>query len=217
MTTIVLVDEDRLLRESLQSALSGSGLQADIRTAGWPDSEALPGTADIDLVVVSSKLPDAAFADVCREWAEHAIVVGLSKGDHRAELILCLEAGGVGVVTAESTVPDLVGTIEEALRGEACVPRGMLGGLLRELIVRRRRDDEVTSRFQKLTPREAQVLQGLAAGQDVEVIARTLFISPQTVRSHSQRILGKLGVHSRAEAVTLALDHHLVEPTPVQG
>ncbi len=90
------------------------------------------------------------------------------------------------------------------------MPRGMLGGLLRELIERRRRDEEVHARYRRLTGREREVLALLAAGDYVDRIARRLFISPQTVRSHVQRILDKLEVHSRAEAVALAIDHDLL-------
>lgn len=60
-------------------------------------------------------------------------------------------------------------------------------------------------RLDKLTPRERQVLHLLAEGLDGTAIAERLFLSPATVRNHIQHILSKLGVHSRVEAVALAL------------
>lgn len=61
------------------------------------------------------------------------------------------------------------------------------------------------SRGQSLTARESEVLRLLASGEDAPAIAARLLLSPHTVRTHIQNILGKLGVHSRFEAATLAL------------
>jgi PAS domain S-box-containing protein len=63
----------------------------------------------------------------------------------------------------------------------------------------------------KLTPREQQVLELLAMGLGTSEIASTLTISPSTVRNHLQNILGKLGVHSRLEAIAYAYQNGLVE------
>jgi DNA-binding NarL/FixJ family response regulator len=65
-----------------------------------------------------------------------------------------------------------------------------------------------------LTPREQEILQLLAAGLDQRAIAEQLVISPKTVATHIQRILGKLGVRSRAQAVAYAHSHGLVGAAP---
>ena len=62
-----------------------------------------------------------------------------------------------------------------------------------------------------LTEREMQVLRLLSQGADTDAIAAQLLIGTSTVRNHVQRILNKLGVHSRLEAVTYARDHHLLD------
>jgi DNA-binding NarL/FixJ family response regulator len=62
----------------------------------------------------------------------------------------------------------------------------------------------------RLTPREEEVLRLLGQGRTQQAIARELFISPKTVGTHIQRILTKLGVHSRAEAVSFAYRAGLV-------
>jgi DNA-binding NarL/FixJ family response regulator len=66
----------------------------------------------------------------------------------------------------------------------------------------------------RLTDREQQVLSLLAAGLHSKAIATRLVISPKTVATHIQRILAKLGVHSRAEAVALAFRSGLAQPIP---
>jgi DNA-binding NarL/FixJ family response regulator len=65
-----------------------------------------------------------------------------------------------------------------------------------------------------LTDRETQVLQLLAGGSTQEAIAKELFISAKTVATHIQRIITKLGVHSRTEAVALAYKTGMVSGTP---
>jgi two-component system nitrate/nitrite response regulator NarL len=65
------------------------------------------------------------------------------------------------------------------------------------------------SAAKKLTNREREVLKLLAGGRTQMEIAKTLFISPKTVAGHIQRVLTKLGVHSRAQAVALALEQGL--------
>jgi DNA-binding NarL/FixJ family response regulator len=68
-------------------------------------------------------------------------------------------------------------------------------------------DSKAHSLMDGLTPRERQVLDLLAAGHSQDEIAGELFITPKTVATHIQRVLGKLGVHNRAQAVTLALGY----------
>lgn len=88
-----------------------------------------------------------------------------------------------------------------------------------ELLVRARRllarvSDRSTPQDTPLTARETQVLQLLAEGQSQDAIAGELFISAKTVSTHIQRILTKLGVHSRTEAVALAYREALITRDP---
>ena len=71
------------------------------------------------------------------------------------------------------------------------------------------------SRLDKLTEREWQVLELLAQGMGTNEIADTLIISPSTVRNHVQNILGKLGAHSRLEAIAYAYQHGLIKSNEV--
>ena len=87
----------------------------------------------------------------------------------------------------------------------------MLGPLLRHLIERRREAASAADQLVQLTPREREVLALLADGLDQRAIGAALFISPETARTHIQRLLRKLGVHSRAEAVDLITRNGLVD------
>jgi DNA-binding NarL/FixJ family response regulator len=98
------------------------------------------------------------------------------------------------------------------MEGEGAVPRGMLLELARRMVSRDRTPDSPLSR---LSPRERQVLALLSKGWDNARIGRDLFISQHTVRTHIQNILEKLGMHSKLEAATFAMQRSMeLELTP---
>jgi len=98
------------------------------------------------------------------------------------------------------------------MQGEGAVPRGMLLELARRMVSRDRAPDSPLSR---LSPRERQVLALLSRGWDNARIGRDLFISQHTVRTHIQNILEKLGMHSKLEAATFAMQRSMeLELTP---
>lgn len=80
---------------------------------------------------------------------------------------------------------------------------------------RKRRPLRPAEDNENLTRRESQVLACFAQGLNTEVIAQRLSISTTTVRNHSQRILSKLGVHSRLEAVARGYETGLLSLSPV--
>jgi DNA-binding NarL/FixJ family response regulator len=129
-------------------------------------------------------------------------------------LVRVVEAGASGFLMKESPLSDLIDATRAIGRGETVIPQGLLGSLLDHLVGRRRRQDEAMHHISRLTPREREVLSYLADGADNSVIAQELFISPETVRTHVQKILGKLNVHSRLEAAAFViyngLQTHLV-------
>jgi DNA-binding NarL/FixJ family response regulator len=145
-----------------------------------------------------------------------AVLVLTDDEDDERLLLELLDAGAIGYVTRDSRLTDLVHSVNAALRGEACIPRGMLGGLLKLLISQRREAYAMISRIERLSHREKQVLRELADRLDGVEIASKLFISPQTVRTHIQNIMVKLEVHSRAEAADLARNYFVLDDD-VQG
>ncbi|MGH3099957.1 MAG: response regulator transcription factor, partial [Thermoleophilia bacterium] len=133
--------------------------------------------------------------------------------DHDADLLLAaIRAGAAGVVGktyGASTVLRVAGAV---LEGEGAVPRSMLLELARRMVSRDRTPDSPLSR---LSPRERQVLALLSKGWDNARIGRDLFISQHTVRTHIQNILEKLGMHSKLEAATFAMQRSMeLELTP---
>jgi DNA-binding NarL/FixJ family response regulator len=213
--TLVLVEADSLLRSALVEALDA---QPDLQVVGQT------GTATEAFRLVQTLMPDLLFvaarldqlrdgmrlSRAVQEGDRPPRVLVLIDAQDAAEILSALESGAVGTVSRDDGLDDILRTVRAALRGEACVPRRLLGGVLSELIARRRRQDAVQRRYGRLSRREREVLSLLAEGHDHTRIAKILVISPQTARTHIQNILEKLEVHSRVEAAGLALEHDLV-------
>ncbi len=121
-----------------------------------------------------------------------------------------IDAGASGYVPKTHAADELVSVIRRAAAGEMVLPSKDIGAILGRLQkVREIRTDE-GQLVARLTPRELEVLQSLADGKSTDEIAQALFISPRTVRSHVKNVLAKLGVHSKLEAVTMALRYGVI-------
>ncbi|MDH6144261.1 MULTISPECIES: response regulator transcription factor [Kitasatospora] len=132
----------------------------------------------------------------------HAVVLAAEEDPHRA--VRALYAGAAGWVAKESSLTRLLTVLRGVLRGETHLPPALLTGVVRELTTARRDRTESERLVESLTPREKQVLRCMVAGLGRQAVAERLYLSPHTVRTHMQNVLGKLGVHSTLAAVALA-------------
>ncbi len=115
-----------------------------------------------------------------------------------------LQAGACGWVAKDSSLSRLLAVVRGVLRDETHLPPALLTGVLRELTTARRHRTESERLVESLTPREQEVLRCMVAGLGRKAVAERLYLSPHTVRTHMQNVLGKLGVHSTLAAVALA-------------
>ncbi|MGZ2358378.1 response regulator transcription factor [Streptomyces sp. 372A] len=130
--------------------------------------------------------------------------VVLAEKDDPARAALALQAGACGWVAKDSSLQRLLAVIRGVLRDETHLPAALLTGVLRELLTDRKHRTESEKLVESLTPREREVLRCMVAGLGRKAVAERLFLSPHTVRTHMQNVLGKLGVHSTLAAVALA-------------
>jgi len=120
------------------------------------------------------------------------------------EMIAAVEAGAMGYMDSDSAFETIAETVRSLAKGVATVEPKLLGALLRHVVERRRAERETRKLLDVLTPRENQMFTLLAQGLTSREAADRLFISSQTVRTHTQRIMTKLDLHSRSELVALA-------------
>ena len=116
-----------------------------------------------------------------------------------------MEAGASGYVFKTATLDALPEVVRRAARGEDLVEPEERARLARVLRHRRHQDSTERQRANRLTPRQTQILQMLSDGMGPKEIARRLEMSPLTLRTHVQNILMRLGVHSKVEAVAVAM------------
>ncbi|MGW0560128.1 LuxR C-terminal-related transcriptional regulator [Streptomyces sp. NPDC003016] len=130
------------------------------------------------------------------------VVLAEKDDPHRAAL--ALQAGASGWVAKDCSLQRLLAVVRGVLREETHLPAALLTGVLRELTAARKHRTESERLVESLTPREREVLRCMVAGLGRKAVAERLFLSPHTVRTHMQNVLGKLGVHSTLAAVALA-------------
>jgi DNA-binding NarL/FixJ family response regulator len=216
MARVLLADSQPLFNEALEALFSRDDVHQVIGgCSSAEDTFTHVSSLRPDLVLVDAALglegsPNLVtrILEACPET--RVIVLG---DDQDADLLLAaIRAGAAGVVGktyGASTVLRVAGAV---LEGEGAVPRGMLLELARRMVSRDRAPDSPLSR---LSPRERQVLALLSRGWDNVRIGRDLFISQHTVRTHIQNILEKLGMHSKLEAATFAMQRSTeLELTP---
>jgi DNA-binding NarL/FixJ family response regulator len=190
---VLIVDDDPDFRLMVAHVLARAGIPS-VQAPNGEHALALASAGRPTAVVLDVRLPDIDGFEVCRElrdrWGELLPVLFVSgerveSHDRSAGLLL----GGDDYLVKPFDPDELLARIR---RG---IARMQDGKLERQA---ERRDD--------LTPREVEVLDLLARGLDPNEIARELVISPRTVASHLQNVMGKLGVHSRAHAVARAYE-----------
>jgi len=122
-----------------------------------------------------------------------------------AELLAAVDAGCRGFLPADASLGDVAEAVDVIAGGGSVVPPLMLGTLLRHVVDRRRRSRALDEELSSLSAREVEVFRLAATGAGREEVARALFISEGTVRTHLQRVYRKLGIHSQAELIALAM------------
>ena len=204
---VLVVDDHKLFAEAVQLALQKHGMEVVIATSPDEGLEAAVREAP-DVVLLDIGLPGRSGLELGKEILEAhpttKIVIVTSLEDQRA-LQEAVKLGFHGFLTKDTKLPQLVRAIRDVEEGQLVVPH--------RLAVRRRNNGSHDADLlaAQLTPREREVLGLLSSGATSGEIARTLFVSPNTVRTHVQSILAKLQVHSRLEAVAFATLHNLIE------
>jgi DNA-binding NarL/FixJ family response regulator len=199
---ILVVEDQFFFRLALRSIMEG---RPDMAIAGEADKAAagieLHATLKPDVVIMDLRLPDQsgfdAIAAIRRQDPKARILV-LSNYEGSEDIHRALRAGALSYLTKDASGEELVRAIQAVAQGKRYLPPGV-GATLAARVA------ETT-----LTERESEVLNLLAHGCSNKEIAARLAISENTTRIHVSRILDKLGVDDRTQAVLVALQTGLV-------
>jgi two-component system, NarL family, response regulator LiaR len=206
---LVLVDDYRMVTEALASRLSTA---PDLWVAGCcqTDDPRLPEVVRWlrpDIVLIDVEPLGFAIAEVLSRikaaWPAANMIV-VSADDDASHAVEAARAGADAWVSKSQGADQLETVLRGVARGHAWFPPEMLGEVLRGLREDVQAARESSNLLDTLSPRELDVLTSMAKGKRARQIAAELMISADTVRTHTRSIFGKLEVHSRIEAVSVA-------------
>ncbi|MBB5120083.1 transcriptional regulator [Streptomyces eurocidicus] len=231
---VLVVDDHRIFAESLAAALAAEpDVDVSAAGSGPAALRALERAASegrrFDVLLVDADLGTVAPDVVPGQLRGHeapgqgegvvdgiSLVAGVRSGQPAVRTVVlaerddprraaaALQAGAGGWVAKDCSLSRLLAVIRGVLRDETHLPPALLTGVLRELTAARKHRTESERLVESLTPREREVLRCMVAGLGRKAVAERLYLSPHTVRTHMQNVLGKLGVHSTLAAVALA-------------
>jgi NarL family two-component system response regulator LiaR len=208
MINVAIVDDHPIVRQGLRFLLEQ---QAEIQVVG----EGEDGTQAIALV--EAHLPDVLLLDLImpkmdgitavreiKRIAPSVQIIILTSYFEDDQIFRVIKAGALSYLLKDTRAQELVAAVRAAARGESVLHPQVAARILGEM----QQPSQVP--FQALTPRELEVLTGIAHGRSNHEIAAELIIGEQTVKTHVSNILSKLHLADRTQAAIYALQQRLV-------
>ena len=204
-TTVLLVDDHPVVRSGLRAVLdSADTVQVVGEASTGEEALALAAHLHPDVVLCDLRLGqgiDGIQTTAALRTLEPApAVLILTTFDRDAEILGAIEAGAAGYLLKEVAPEVIIDGIQRAARGDTVLAPDLASRVLKGM----------RSPLPKLTDREVEVLRLLSTGSTNKEIARTLFVTEATVKSHLAHIFNKLGVDSRSRAIHVARETGLI-------
>jgi two-component system NarL family response regulator len=209
--TVFVVDQERTFADALAARLE---TEEDVEVVAAVHART-PAQCFIvgrhaDVMLLDGDLPERAAMRLCEELCSRADaprVVMLSYSSQPERIVDAVRSGAAAWVRKNEPLEHLLRVIRGVAQGETWLPpaeTGQVLGFLMQDQEQRRDNDRLLA---ALTPREREVLACLADGAGRREVAEQLHLSANTVRTHLQNLMAKLGVHSTLEAVALSRPH----------
>jgi DNA-binding NarL/FixJ family response regulator len=223
-TTVLVVDDDRLVRLGLSAILNA---EPDLAVVG----EAADGVSAIseahrlvpDVVIMDVRMPrldgiEATRAILASRGATLPRVLVATTFEFDDYVYEALAAGASGFVLKRVHPDELIDAVRVVARGESLVFPVLTRRLIERFAVQRLRpDDPRALLLTSLTDREGEVLRMMAAGSSNLEMAQALFLSMHTIKTHVGSVLAKLGARDRTQAVVFAYETGFVTPQHAPG
>jgi DNA-binding NarL/FixJ family response regulator len=215
---VLIADDQALVRAGFKMILDA---EDDLDVVG----EAADGTEAVDkarriapdVVLMDIRMPqldgiEATRRIVALDSATPVRVLMLTTFDLNEYVYEALRAGASGFLLKDATGADLVAAVRVVAAGDALLAPSVTRRLIADFARQRPPDRPRPEALAALTPRETEVLTLIARGQSNAEITRSLVLAEETVKTHVSRILAKLGLRDRVQAVVLAYESGLVRP-----
>ncbi len=212
--TIGIVDDHQVLVEALRMVIQN---EPDLQVIG--EAGTCSGCLELvkltspDILLLDLALPDGnglSLVPQINNISPETHILVLTSLSDEATLLQAVDLGVSGFVGKNQQLSEMLVAIRKAAAGEIAISVSLLLGLLGHK-TKPPSHPQVKINSETLTPREHEILTCLAQGKSGPAIAAELNIAPLTVRTHIRNIFGKIGVHSRLEAVSYALRQGLID------
>ena len=208
--SVIIIDDHTLVRQGVVSLIQA---EPDLEVVGEASSiaegEALLASTRADVMLVDVSLPDGNGIELTRTVRVQSPTMGivvLTMHNDDDTLLNALDAGASALVLKSASSDEVVDAGRRAaVAPDAFSASGLAGAM--------RRHQAAALARPQLTPREQEVLQHLAAGGSVAEVAKALYMSESTVKTHIGKVYDKLGVHNRAAVNMAAVRLGLVKDT----
>lgn len=216
---LVLVDDQELVRVGLRMVLeSRPGLEIVGEADDGDTAVQLLDSVDAEVVLMDIRMPRMdgveATRRICGSGGPRVLILTTFDLDEYA--YDALQAGASGFILKEAPIDDLFSAIMHVHSGDAVVApsttRRLLGHFTASRPVTRTQISEMKGRINTLSEREVEVLRAISRGMSNAEIAQGLYIAETTVKTHVRRILTKLDLRDRVQAVILAYEAGVVTP-----
>ena len=206
-TRVLIVEDHRVVAEGLAALINH---QSDMEVVGSVGTVAecaeVATSLHPDVALLDFRLPDGTAPDAAeaiRTVRPEVKVIFLTREDTDAARFAAVQAGASAFIHKSRAASDVVEAIRDVARGKMLItPR-----TIATLLSKRR---SIEAQLESLTPREKEVLRLMAEGLPSRSIASELGISYTTIRTHIRSLGGKLGVHSKLEAIVKAREMGLI-------
>ncbi|NUT95745.1 MAG: response regulator transcription factor [Saccharothrix sp.] len=214
MIRVLVVDDQEMVREGFSALLDA---QPDIEVVGSAGDGAA-GVAEVrrlqpDVVLMDIRMPGTDGLTATRLLADDPVkVLVLTTFDLDDYVYEALRAGASGFLLKHSPARELLEAVRVVARGDALLAPSVTKRLIEDFVKARLARPVKPAALSALTERETEVLRLIATGLSNTEIAAHLVLAEQTVKTHVSRVLMKLGLRDRAQAVIAAYESGLVVP-----
>ena len=203
---VVLVDDHPLVRAAVRQAITGSDVEIVGEAGTYEEAFELAESLRPDLILLDLDLPGRSGLELLRDLRPRlpdtrVVVLTVSAADR--DLIEAVRLGAAGYLTKDITGETLLNSVRAAQRGELPLPGPVAAAAINELARGLTTPPAAEGALERLTVREREVLQLIAAGATDRAASATLGISIRTVEAHVGSILRRLGARTRADAARM--------------
>jgi len=219
ITRCLIADDQAMVREGFAAVLTAqAGLQVVGQAADGADAVRQARHLNPDVVLMDVRMPVMDGLQATRE------ILGAARGSALPRVLMlttfdlddyvyaALRAGASGFLLKDATAADLVSAVRVVAAGEALLAPSVTRRLIADFARQPRPDQPPPPALDALTQRETEVLRLIASGLSNAEISHALVIAEQTTKTYVGRILAKLNLRDRAQAVVVAYETGLVTP-----